>query len=502
MSSIVRAKDAPRRPGRFLLAAFRPLAAAMNSKSIRKLVRRLQFARIVAQQPRYAKAAYLLIRRPQELDPLTLGGLAESELLPSILSSPLMWTGNAHVPLRLAKNLYLNGRRDQAFSIVRRSPGGGARMLEGELLMYSGDIARARSIFSAAADRAATKAGALRNMAVCHYLEGDMDAAIDTIIVAAAMYPRNMPSMTFFSRIVRNSEDIDRYLREKLRIAKHGLTPGSSAQLVRACGRAGAKRTAEMIASDAIINMCSSRRPEPEEAPEQSEQTAPKGSYSSENGDLILEHISSVVDEANVRLFLMGGTLLGLIRDNQLLPWDKDLDFGCFAEDASISDLWQIFLDSPYFVPMGVVGDRLIKLRHMSGVTVDIFVNFKENDVRWHGGQFICWRDKAFSLDEVTLQDRRFYIPRDPEAYLAGHYGEAWSQPDPDFDVFWEAPNAFNANPEHRYLNTIAKGLQFLGARSPNTIRLRYERAMAGGAADVAEGYRYVLGRYDEFRLQ
>jgi hypothetical protein len=291
----------------------------MNSKSLRKFVRRLQFAQLIARQPRYAKAAYQLIRKPEQTDPLTLGGLSGSEMLGSMMSSPLLWTGNVRVPLRIARNLYLNGRRHEAFGILRRTHGSGARMLEGELLLYSGEVGKAKSIFSAAADRAATKAAALRNIALCHYLEGDMDAAIDTIVLGAAMYPRNMPLMTLFSRIVRKGEEIDRYLSEKVRLAKHGLSANSSAQLIRACGRAGAKAQAEDIASDAIINICAAQqRYKMTEPGEQAETGLPKGQYSSEKGDFILTHISEVAEEAKIRLFLMGGTLLGDVRDKQL----------------------------------------------------------------------------------------------------------------------------------------------------------------------------------------
>jgi tetratricopeptide (TPR) repeat protein len=414
-----------------------------------------------------------------------------------------MWTGNMNVPLPIAKNLYLNGQQDQAFSILRRTRGSNARMVEGELLMYSGKLRKAMSIFSAAADRSATRSAALNNLALCHYLQGNMDAAIDTIIVGAAIYPSSMSLMTLFSRLVRTRDEIDRYLTEKARLAKRGLSTGCSAQLIRACGRVGARSKAEGIASDAIINMCAVSNVN-DSAVEQRRRTETgllRGQYSSKKGDVILEHISEIMQQARVRLFLMGGTLLGLIRDKRLLSWDKDLDFGCFAEEVSISNLWSLFSDSPYFIPMGVVEDRLIKLRHISGVTVDIFVNFLEGDVRWHGGQFVFWRDNAFSLKQIKLRAQHFYVPEDPEAYLTNHYGKTWDRKDPHFDVFWEAPDAFDPNIEHRYANTLAKGVQFLAAGALDIIKMRRDRAKKGGADDVAEAYQYVLDLYEEFRV-
>jgi hypothetical protein len=376
-------------------------------------------------------------------------------------------------------------------------------MMEGELLMYSGNLPKAMRIFSAAVDRSSTRAMALNYAALCHYLQGNMDAAIDTTIVGAAIFPTNIPLMTLFSRLVRSSDEIDRYLTDKVRLAKRGLSAGCSAQLIRACGRVGARDKAERIASDAIINMCAVSNEDRTDV-EQHKRTETgllRGQYSSKKGDVILEHISEVMHQAKVRLFLMGGTLLGLIRDKRLLSWDKDLDFGCFAEEVSISNLWSMFSDSSYFIPMGVVEDRLIKLRHISGVTVDIFVNFLDNSVRWHGGQFVFWRDDAFSLKQIKLRGRHFYVPEDPEAYLENHYGKAWDRPDPHFDVFWEAPDAFNPNVEHRYANTLAKGIQFLAAHAPDIIGMRRDRAKKGGADDVAEAYQHVLDLYHEFRV-
>lgn len=479
------------------------VVTTMTGKFVRKLVRRVQFAKLVATDPEKAKATYTLIRWPQLIDPITLNGLAGSNLLKQILRSELMWTGNPSVPLQLAKHLYLAGQADGALRILRSTPGRSARMLEGEFYLYSGNLEKARAIFSAAVDRSATKAAALRNVALCQYLGGDLDSAIDTAVVGAAIYPRNMPLITFLSRVVREREEIERYFSEKLRVAKHGLSASSSAQLVRACARVGARQRGESVASDAILNLCINQDEHKLSIPAKHAATGlPKGEYSSDKGDIILQHIAAVMSGASINLFLMGGTLLGLIRDKKLLSWDKDLDFGCFAEDASTQDLWEIFLGSPYFIPMGVVSDRLIKLRHISGVTVDIFVNFEDGDTRWHGGQFAFWRDRSFPLKRVVIRDLPFYVPQDPERYLENHYGRNWRNPDPHFDVFWEAPDLFDANTEHRYLNTVAKGIQFLAAKSPENLAIRRDRARKAGAEDVAEAYQFVFHLYQDFRIK
>lgn len=41
-----------------------------------------------------------------------------------------------------------------------------------------------------------------------------------------------------------------------------------------------------------------------------------------------------VSDNANIRSILIGGSLLGMVRDNDFLPWDKDVDFCVYQEQV------------------------------------------------------------------------------------------------------------------------------------------------------------------------
>ena len=473
----------------------------IESKFVRKLIRRVQFASIVAANPWQGGAMYKLIKQPGAVDSISLGGLAGSPLIERLKSSPLISTGNALVPVRVAENLYLKGCWDDALALLRKTPGRDAQMKDGWLSLFRGDVDRAMSIFSAAMDRQATKIQACRNLALCHYIQGDLDRAVETVRIGAAMSPKTSSLMTLFSRLVRDTHDIDRFLDEKMRIARNGFTIGTAAQFIRACGRAGATEAGERTARDAVVNFCQKH---PADAPlngvEYHVETGLRtGAYSRGKGEMVLNHIAEVAQGSGVRFFAMGGTLLGLIREGELISWDKDMDFGCFAEEASFEDLWRIFTANPYFLPMGTAEDRLIKLQHLTGITVDIFVNFSDGEGRWHGGQFVRWRDRPFDLRRMAVGGRELYVPDDPEAYLEGHYGENWRSPDPHFDVFWEAPNAFGPNEQHRYLNTIAKGLQFLSTGALDKMSIRLERARYAGAADVVAGYTLVLDLYRTF---
>lgn len=40
----------------------------------------------------------------------------------------------------------------------------------------------------------------------------------------------------------------------------------------------------------------------------------------------MLKNIAAILDQCKIDYWLEGGTLLGIIRENRLLPWDNDID--------------------------------------------------------------------------------------------------------------------------------------------------------------------------------
>ncbi|SEP91881.1 LicD family protein [Ectothiorhodospira magna] len=164
----------------------------------------------------------------------------------------------------------------------------------------------------------------------------------------------------------------------------------------------------------------------------------------------LLEKTLVQLAAAGVHAFTTSGTLLGLVRDGRLLPFDKDVDVGLpFAEmQAAIDCLtrqgWQEHLAS-----YGLANPRC--LRHSSGLILDLcgFV-FEEASQRTLAGFWLpqapwAWQ-RITEYPPLKLQRQNtpvgeIWAVQDPQAWLTALYGDGWITPDPDFNTVVAAKN-------------------------------------------------------------
>ncbi len=176
--------------------------------------------------------------------------------------------------------------------------------------------------------------------------------------------------------------------------------------------------------------------------------------FNHEKAYALLIKATAMLDRAGVPYHLEGGTLLGLVRDGDLLPWDDDLDisvpsgFALKAYGALLPLLlkgWRIDKRKwkAVFKSLSVKGIRIIKVRDRSRgrfrsgrVYLDVLVK-KESE------GFCYWQAKGRLMkvsakyydgyDEIEVGTEKFKVPVDYRAYLTEKYGD-WSTPVKEWD--------------------------------------------------------------------
>ncbi len=176
------------------------------------------------------------------------------------------------------------------------------------------------------------------------------------------------------------------------------------------------------------------------------------------NGDIaleILKEVTDVLDKNGIEYWLEGGTLLGVVRENRLLPWDNDMDISIKEDyyDKFIEILPQLnklnrsvrvrkFTKDNEPFQKGV--SRIVKVRNKKmyffkgEVTLDIFIKFKKDDEYfWQVGKKKKSVPSYFydELIEYAFDGKQYLIPKAYEAYLTFRYGD-WKIPVKEWDTF------------------------------------------------------------------
>jgi hypothetical protein len=171
----------------------------------------------------------------------------------------------------------------------------------------------------------------------------------------------------------------------------------------------------------------------------------------------MLLDIIDVCEEMNVPYHMDYGTLLGLVRDGDLIPWDDDMDMSIMAADVEAfrKTFWKLRLRGwringnshilrkphPAWKPNSL---RSIKIRNRNflffgrgRVVMDVFVKYPHEDHVWWKmiGQ-VCRADRRHyeGYETIEYAGRQVRVPRDYEAYLEYLYGQDWRTPKKTFN--------------------------------------------------------------------
>lgn len=155
---------------------------------------------------------------------------------------------------------------------------------------------------------------------------------------------------------------------------------------------------------------------------------------------IALNDINRVLRQRDLRPFLVSGTLLGCIREGRLLAHDNDIDIGLMG-DIDEGTVAKVLGESGHFHLLPRRAGDCLRVKHLNGIAIDVFLHHAEDGSVWHGGLKARWRNSPFGLTETLFLGTQHAIPESPERYLEENYGD-WRQPIVNFDSTLDTPNA------------------------------------------------------------
>lgn len=140
------------------------------------------------------------------------------------------------------------------------------------------------------------------------------------------------------------------------------------------------------------------------------------------------------------------GSALAIVRDQELIPHDDDLDvlIGFEPEQAGTHtegrQLIRDCLTAKGFKITGGMTAYQWVTRSTGGTRLDVFIGvFEADDISWYPGKRgALTRDMMFPPVEREFLGRQCPVPTRAEAYLEQIYGPGWVHPDPGFKHTWD----------------------------------------------------------------
>ena len=164
-----------------------------------------------------------------------------------------------------------------------------------------------------------------------------------------------------------------------------------------------------------------------------------------EDARVTLQNLKTALDVAGAPMFLISGTLLGCVRENDILGHDKDIDVGVMEAGLDKAKIHDALSRSGVFSIKPYPTSSLLRLQHASGVLVDVFWHREEEGRIIHEGLRSKWWNSPFDLIEREFLGQIHLIPGDFDLYLRENYGQ-WVRPAVDFETFVDTPNMIVIN--------------------------------------------------------
>lgn len=164
----------------------------------------------------------------------------------------------------------------------------------------------------------------------------------------------------------------------------------------------------------------------------------------------LLQNICCLFDQQNVEYIMTGGTLLGAIRHNGMIPWDDDGDICVLNKSPSEVLVMLDALKSKNIISKLHWKGNLVQVQFKDNSSIiDIFFMQKNGDIYKYKSPFhIQYENEWYRQDELyPLKSYEFGPlilkgPNNPIVYLKRTYGKKWNS----VASKWNSSSIYNKN--------------------------------------------------------
>ena len=148
----------------------------------------------------------------------------------------------------------------------------------------------------------------------------------------------------------------------------------------------------------------------------------------------MLKEAKQIMDALGVVFFLRQGTCLGPIRDNDLIPWDDDVDLGSVIglhglTEKTIDIVAAAFEENGYVLNVGRTDHNIYVEMTKQSNKMDWNCYWIFDDHIFHYPGVRIPLHLFTDLKEIDFIGEKFLVPNPPEEYLSIKYGSNWMTP-------------------------------------------------------------------------
>lgn len=163
-----------------------------------------------------------------------------------------------------------------------------------------------------------------------------------------------------------------------------------------------------------------------------------------------LHDLTTVLTKHNVTYWLQDGTLLGYVREKNLISHDKDTDIGLFWSDIEYrKDIIKEIIKLGFRISKikGYMKDSLLLTFSRDNQSTDLFFYYYNKDKIYHCATGKKWQIyqyyyEPFIVKKVEFLDYNFFVPNDELKFIETKYGKDWQISKPKWRNITDPVNA------------------------------------------------------------